>query len=126
MDLAFITTSLEAINAKYKELVKLFDDLQGRELSPLQWSTSQAEIESLGQQLEIINSENGVISVDELRSTTQRVKRLLSGQAELESRCQGIQANYFDLLQLWSSFEIQQGYDWVRNAGQVLEQVKIF
>ncbi len=81
---------------------------------------------SLGQQLEIINSENGVISVDDLRRTTQRVKRLLTGLAELESRCLGIQANYFDLLQLWSSFEIQQGYDWVRNAGHILEQVKSF
>jgi hypothetical protein len=126
MDLAFISTSMEALNAKHKELVEFFDDLQGREVSPLQWSSSQAEIESLGQQLEIINAKNGVISVDELRGITQRVKRLLSGQAELESRCQGIQADYFDLLQLWASFEIQQGYDWVRNAGQVLEQVKSF
>jgi hypothetical protein len=126
MDLAFITTSVEGLNAKHKELVELFVDLQGRKVSPFQWNTSQAEIESLGQQLEIINAENGVISVDELRSITHRVKRLLSGQAELESRCQGIQVNYLDLLQLWSSFEIQQGYDWVRNAGQVLEQVKSF
>ena len=126
MDLAYISTSMEVLNAKHKELVKLIDDLQRREVSPLQWSTSQAEIENLGQQLESINAENGVISVDELRSINQRVKRLLSGQAELESHCQGIQANYFDLLQLWSSFEIQQGYDWVRNAGQVLDQVKSF
>jgi hypothetical protein len=125
-DLAFISTSVEALNAKHAELVELFDNLQGREVSPFQWSTSRVKFETFGQQLEIINAVNGVISVDELRRITHRVKRLLPEQADLVSHCQVIQANYFDLLQLWSSFEIQQGYDWVRNAGQILEQVKSY
>jgi hypothetical protein len=125
-DLAFISTSVEKLNSNQKDLENLLKSLRERTVSPLQWGESQAEFDSLGKQLEKLNIENGTLSVDELRKSTHQVKRLLLRQDELVIHCQGIHSEYMDMLQFWTSYEIQQGNEWIRNTRLVFEQVKTF
>lgn len=125
-DLEFISNSLMELRKKHQQIVKVISDLEKSPVSPLQWGESQTAADETAHQLDLLETAGEMRSLDELRDHLHLIKHLEAKLEELGTNCLEAQDQYLELLRIWSSMEVQQGSEWVRNSKQIMGQTKLF
>ena len=120
-DTDFVITSMSSIKEKQNQLVYIMEELETKTVSPIQWDVSRAFIVPINNTIGKFKKTEAPFTIEDLREITHNLKRVTAQQADLESNCFRVQDIYRELMQLWSSLDLQQGPEWISDTKKVLD-----